>query len=414
MRKGGSVGEDALKILMVAPTSFFSSYGCHVRIAEEAEALRRLGHQVTIVTYHNGSAWNGLSIERTPAIPWRTNYEVGSSRHKLAFDLLLGVKVVQVALRTRPDIVHAHLHEGALLGFPARLLTRAPLIFDFQGSLTSEMVDHRFLNKDGWLYRPAVRLEVAINNLPDAVIASSQRGVRLLRERFGCRKERVLLVPDCVDTRIFHPDIVDQDERNALKAQLGIPRERKVIVYLGLLAEYQGTNLLLESARQMLATRDDIHFLIMGYPGADVYQSIARQMGVDGHTTFTGRVNYADAPRYLALGDAAVAPKVSATEGIGKVLNYMAMSLPTVAFDTEVSREYLSQWGIYARTGDAADLAQALLVAIEDGSRQRGYALREHALKHFTWEWAGKRIVDLYQTCLQSRRAVVPLPRPRA
>ncbi len=408
------MGEDALNILMVAPTSFFSSYGCHVRIVEEAEALRRLGHQVTIVTYHNGSAWNGLAIERTPAIPWRTNYEVGSSRHKLAFDLLLGMKVVQVALRTRPDIVHAHLHEGALLGFPARLLTRAPLIFDFQGSLTSEMVDHRFLNKDGWLYRPAVRLEVAINNLPDAVIASSQRGVRLLRERFGCRKERVLLVPDCVDTSIFHPNIIDQDGRNALKAQLGIPSERKVIVYLGLLAEYQGTNLLLESARQVLAKREDVHLLIMGYPGADVYQSIARQMGIDGHTTFTGRINYADAPRYLALGDAAVAPKVSATEGIGKVLNYMAMSLPTVTFDTEVSREYLSQWGIYAKTGDAADLAQALLVAIEDGSRQRGNALREHALKHFTWEWAGKRIVDLYHTCLQSRRAVVPLPRPRA
>src|SRR5207237_2372282 len=111
--KGGWVIADSLKIMMVAPTSFFSSYGCHVRIAEEADALRSLGHQVTVVTYHNGSDWNGLPLERTPAIPWRTNYEVGSSRHKLAFDVLLGAKVLAVALRERPDIIHAHLHEGA-------------------------------------------------------------------------------------------------------------------------------------------------------------------------------------------------------------------------------------------------------------------------------------------------------------
>ena len=399
---------------MVAPTSFFSSYGCHVRIAEEADALTRLGHRVTVATYHNGGPWDGLAIERTPAIPWRTHYEVGSSRHKLAFDVLLGAKVLQLALRDRPDIIHAHLHEGALLGFPAHLLTRAPLVFDFQGSLTGEMVDHRFLRKDGWLYRPALRLEVAINNLPDAVVASSQRGVRLLRESFGCRGERILVVPDCVNAHVFSPDVLDADGRRALKSHLGIPDGRKVVVYLGLLAEYQGTRLLLEAARRMLAERDDVHFLVMGYPGADVYQSLAQQMGIASHMTFTGRINYVDAPRFLSLGDAAVAPKVSATEGIGKVLNYMAMALPTVTFDTEVSREYLSNWGIYARTGDVAELAGAMALALEERSRPRGQALREHVLKHYTWEWASRRIVDLYQTCLQSSRAVVPVPRPRA
>ena len=405
---------DSLKIMMVAPTSFFSSYGCHVRIAEEADALRSLGHQVTVVTYHNGGAWNELPIQRTPAIPWRTNYEVGSSRHKLAFDLLLGAKVLEVALRERPHIIHAHLHEGALVSFPAHLLSRAPLVFDFQGSLTGEMVDHHFLKKDGWFYQPALRVERMINNLPDAVIASSQRGVRLLRDNFGCNRERVLVVPDCVNAHIFRPDTLSADEKRALKAQLGIPDNRKVVVYLGLLAEYQGTGLLLQAARELLRTRTDVHFLIMGYPGAEVYRAQAEQIGIGAHTTFTGRIPYAHAPRYLALGDAAVAPKVSASEGIGKVLNYMAMGLPTVTFDTEVSREYLSHWGIYARTGDVGDLARALSLAVEERSRSRGDALREHALKHYTWEWASKRIVDIYQTCLQSGRAVVPLPRPRA
>ena len=44
----------------------------------------------------------------------------------------------------------------------------------------------------------------------------------------------------------------------------------------------------------------------------------------------------------LALGDIAAGPKLSATEGAGKLLNYMSIGLPTVAFDTPVSREYLA------------------------------------------------------------------------
>ncbi len=81
------------RVLMIAPTSFFADYGCHVRILEEAEVLQKLGHQVTIATYHNGNPVPGLDVRRTLPIPWRRNYLVGSSRHKLLFDVLLGVRV---------------------------------------------------------------------------------------------------------------------------------------------------------------------------------------------------------------------------------------------------------------------------------------------------------------------------------
>src|SRR4051812_16144715 len=76
----------SLRILMIAPTSFFADYGCHVRILEETRILQKLGHQVTIVTYHNGKGVADIDIRRTLPIPWRRHYEVGSSRHKLVFD----------------------------------------------------------------------------------------------------------------------------------------------------------------------------------------------------------------------------------------------------------------------------------------------------------------------------------------
>jgi glycosyltransferase involved in cell wall biosynthesis len=375
--------------------------------------LQRLGHHVKIVTYHNGSPWRDLDIERSLPIPYRTHYEVGSSRHKIAFDVLLGLKVFETALRYRPDVIHAHLHEGALLSYPLHELTGTPLVFDFQGSLTSEMVDHHFLKKDGRFYQLALSLEKWINNLPNAVIASSQRGVRLLREQFGCRNERISVVPDCVHANVFHPNVLDAAERHALKAQWGIPTDRKLVVYLGLLASYQGTDALLRAAQIIKAQRADVHFLIMGYPGVPTYQMLAAQMGVSDVVTFTGRINYADAPRYLALGDVAVAPKLSDTEGIGKVLNYMALGLPTVTFDTDVSREYLAEHGCYAKPGDAEDLARVLLNVLGNETRARtlGRALRQRAVEHFSWERAGHKIVDVYASCLARSHTIVSVPR---
>jgi len=392
---------------MIAPTSFFGDYGCHVRILEEARALQALGHRVTICTYAKGRQVDGVRVERTAPLPWRADYEVGSSRHKLAFDVLLSAKALSVARGFRPHIVHGHLHEGAFIGYPISRLLRAPLVFDFQGSMTGEMVDHRFLNPNGPWYRPVRRLEEIINRLPHAIVTSSHHAADLCVREFGCSPERLYTIPDCVNADVFRPDVTTPEERLALKRQLGIPADRKVIVYLGLLAEYQGTGLLLEAAANMLQTRNDIHFLIMGYPNVPHYQARAQQLGVMDHVTFTGRIPYEEAPRYLSLGDVAVAPKLSATEGSGKLLNYMAMALPTAAFDTQVSREYLRDEGAYAPVGEATALGEVMLGLLAEPERTAalGQALRERAIREYSWMDAARRLVEIYDQLTNHRNA---------
>jgi len=391
---------NSYNVLMIAPTSFFFDYGCHVRIAEEAWILEKLGHRVTIVTYYKGRDLDGLAIERTMPIPWRHDYEVGCSRHKLAFDVLLSAKSLKVALRRRPDVIHGHLHEGALIGYALGKLLGAPLVFDFQGSLTGEMVDHRFLNPDGPFYQPTRWLEGLIDRLPQAIITNSRHAANLLGGEFGCDPAKIHIVPDCVNPDAFRPDVLTEEERLGLKAQLGIPPERKVVVYLGLLAEYQGTGLLIRAAAELIKARPDVHFLIMGFPGVDGYRAYAHSLGLAGHVTFTGKIPYERAPHYLALGDVAVAPKLSATEGSGKLLNYMAMALPTVAFDTPVSREYLGELGVYAERGSYAALAEAMAALLEDGGRAAalGRALRQRAMERYSWEVAGRKIVEIYDS----------------
>ena len=132
---------------------------------------------------------------------------------------------------------------------------------------------------------------------------------------------------------------------------------------------------------------------------------MAAELGVAGHVAFPGRIDYRQAARYLALGEVAVGPKLSETESNGKLYNYMASALPTVAFDTPPSREILGDLGVYAPRGDTAALAEAITRLLEDaeGSRQLGARLRQRVMECFSWDKTARQLVEAYSLAISRR-----------
>jgi glycosyltransferase involved in cell wall biosynthesis len=143
----------------------------------------------------------------------------------------------------------------------------------------------------------------------------------------------------------------------------------------------------------------------MGHPNVERYRARAAELAPPGSVTLTGRIDYRETPRYLALGDVAVSAKHVSTEANGKLLNYMAMGLPAVAYDGPVSRELLGEAGVFAPMRDVRALAAAIAGLLRDPHEQklRGQALRERAVAHFGWPALGRRLVDVYRTCLEER-----------
>jgi glycosyltransferase involved in cell wall biosynthesis len=88
------------------------------------------------------------------------------------------------------------------------------------------------------------------------------------------------------------------------------------------------------------------------------------------------------------------------------------MALPTAAFDTPVSREYLGDWGLYAPERTALALARTLRHMLDMPVVERaalGGRLRERAKALFSWERAGEQMEAVYQALIEGE----PLPRLR-
>lgn len=381
------------RVLMIAPTPFFADRGCHVRILGEARALERLGCEVLVCTYHNGRDLPDVRSARIPPIPWYRKLEAGPSAHKYYLDILLYLRSLQAALRFRPDVIHAHLHEGAFLGRLLGTLIRRPVLFDYQGSLTDELTAHEFIDEKGFTFRAMHALEGWIERASDVIVPSTARAAESLRARFP--SEKIVPVDDSVDTGEFRP--VPDDLRSELRLRYRIPPGRVVGLYLGVLAPYQGTDLLLEHASTALEAAPHLHLVIVGFPEEE-YRERARRMGLADRVLFTGKVPFEETRDLLAAADLALTPKISVTEGNLKVYYYMASGLPVVAFDNAVNRDILADLGVYAPAGDgAAFMTEVARLANDPGRRAiLSRAVRRRAETRFSWKESAEKILEAY------------------
>lgn len=391
------------RILVLAPTPFFADRGAHMHIAEQAYALQRQGYQIKIVTYHLGRDLPDLDIVRTIKTPFYKKLGPGPSWHKFYVDPLLLLTAWHAARTFKPNIIHAHLHEGAIIGWILKRILGIPLVFDMQGSLTGELIAHNFpLVKTDWLKRVWYALETWIDHLANAVLVQSTEMQQEVEHKFHVPERKVYMAYDGVSTQVFTPGQRDPE----LVKKLNIPPNKKIIVYLGGLSPHKGVDILLEAFPLVLQQVPNAFLLLMGYPNEEHYRQRVKTMGLEKDVRITGRVMYEDAPRYLRLGDIAVAPKRSQTEANGKIYNYMATGLPTIAFDNIMNREILGNLGIYVHDlNNPEGLGKAMVELLTNEQKRKKLAnsVRDKAVKDYSWDTVASRITRAYDAAMTTK-----------
>jgi len=392
----------SLKVLMIAPTPFFADRGCHVKILEEIKTLSKRNIKITLVTYHIGRDIEGIDTYRIINIPWYKKLDAGPSIHKYYLDLLLAAKALKVALKTKPDIIHAHLHEGVFVGRIVQFFTRKPLVADYQGSMIGEMLDHGFVKKGSLSYKFNRWLENTVNKWPQKIIFSSSQAKEFFLNNFNVDVRKVISFTEGTNTDDFHPGY---DVKN-LRDELKLPSGKKIVIYLGVLTKYQGIDILVSSVRSVREKYPDVHFLIVGYPNVKYYKNMAKELNISSSITFTGKVSHQDAPKYLCLGDIGVSLKLSQTEANGKLFGYMAVGLPCVVFDTKTNKEILGDTGIYAKYNDRDSFIQKLIYLLqnEKALKKYGQLSRKRVLDNYTWDKTFSNFIPIYKQLIKSKK----------
>ena len=349
-------------------------------------ALKKTGHSAELFTYHLGRDEGPFPIHRTRDLPWYTKTSAGPSWHKLYIDVLLLKLLWQHRRRLRKfDVIHAHLHEGAWIGWWAKLFLKLPLILDAQGSLVGELEQHHFLKLPG-LQQLFTFIEGWILHRADTIFTSSKATYELITTHYSDVAHKTVRLDDATST--FTPSPETSHEVEELRQLLHLNSQAPTVIYTGGLSAVKGIDYLLHAIPTVLKTYPDAQFIIAGYPKVDRCKRIAQELGVADSVRFTKRINYFDLPKYLQLADIGVDPKPGgAGESSGKALNYMAAGLPIVAFNSINAQAVMKGASQLVDDISAEALAAGICQLLNDPENRKRYSAagQEIIQQQFSW-----------------------------
>jgi glycosyltransferase involved in cell wall biosynthesis len=326
-----------MRVLMIAPEPFFAYRGTPFSIQQRLWALSTLGHSVDLLCYHIGADVEipGVTIHRLPRIPFIKSVEIGFSWVKILLDVLLILRAITMLAVRRYDLIHAH-EEAAYFSIPLARLFGARHIYDMHSSLPRQLAGSPL-----WRSLPFKRLAVMIEHwvirASDAVIsvgADLEEYIHQVSPKGAHRRiENLPIQTECS----LDPDLVTE-----LKVKWELA-SRLSVVYTGNLEQYQGVELLLQSAAIVRNEHPEVLFLIIGGTPAQVerWQAVARQHNVVDSVRFVGAVPPMQALAYLEAAEILVSPRIEGTSIPLKIYSYLHSGKPIIATDVPAHTELL-------------------------------------------------------------------------
>lgn len=376
------------------------------RVWQECLALRDAGHEVSVIC-PKGRGYDksyevidGVHIHRH----WLPVDASGISGFVLEYATALACQIWlawRIFLTRGFDVIQACNPPDAIwiVAWPFRALFGRKFVFDHHDPF-AELFAVKFPRQPA-IHKLTLLFERMSIRSADLVITTSEALRRIAVERCGKAADRVHLVRSCPDLNKMRRTTADP----ALRKGAG-----KVVVYIGIMGSQDGVDLLLRAAHEAvhLRQRRDLHFLLVGDgPEYDRLQALARELDLSGHVTFTGFLRGEALLTALSSADLGACPDpwngFNEKLTMNKVLEYMAVELPTVMFDLTEGREIAGGAAVYAGRGnDPAALADAMLALLDDPARcqRMGETARRRVEQLFDWKDHRQVYLDAYASLL--------------
>ena len=300
------------------------------------------------------------------------------------------------------DLAPQVLYERySLFGFGGIELARAlhvPHLLEVNAPLVREHERARGIH----LRDLARTLEARTWSRTDALLVVSE-ALRVEALAAGVAPERIAVLPNGVDPALFAPSPA---ARARLRARLGLG-PGPVIGFVGSLKPWHGTELLLRAFAQLHTRHPDASLLVVGDgPLLETLRATTESTGLQAAVCFTGAVDHALVPEYMAAMDIATAPYLPQEDFYFspiKVYEAMVLGLPVVASRIGQIRDLVeAELVLGVDAGDLDSWVTALQGLLDDpaGAAQLAARGRDWACRERTWTVNAQRAVALAESLL--------------
>lgn len=388
----GSEGR-ALRVLMY--TAYFDPEysGAALQALTLARELRRRGHRVEFLT----NRWAGLPAQGM--VEGFSVWRLEPGRLRKHRELRLWVNLSRWVWQHRRDfdILHSHgaYYTHAFIGPLGRMtglktVAKASLANDDLLDLERPVI--------GWLHRLMLRRI-------DACVAIS----RDLAEEFsdgGIDADHIRYIPNGVDTGRFLPAAAEA--RGVLRRTLGLPVDRPLALYVGVLDERKNIEWLAQQWVENAAWGTGALLLAVGPQSRDDPEGLLydRLAALNRHAPewFALRRYTPDILPYYQSADVLVLPSLK--EGLPNVvLEAMACGLPCIAARASGSRELIQQGrtGYTYAHGEVQELVHALRRCLGPEGRAMGAEARQQVEMRYSIKAVADAYEALYRQLLGDR-----------
>jgi glycosyltransferase involved in cell wall biosynthesis len=370
------------------------------RVRREAKALLEQGYEVSVICPREGDQrWSecvdGVHVFRFPHPP-DGNGVLGFAFEFAYATLAILALSLWVALRHGVDVVHAANPPDTLfvVGACFRLMGKQ-FVFDHH-DLAPEVYQTRFDRpRRDLIYlclRAAERCSFAVSN----VVVSTNESYRRRAIEFG------RMAPDKVFVVRNGPPL--SYKPLPPPASL-VGRPEHIVGYVGTIGPQDGVDRWLRAVHHMVHVlrRHDFLALVIGDGDAmPALRQLTAELKIEPYVLFTGRLGDSEVRSHLSAAAVCVQPDppspLNNVSTMNKLMEYMALSKPTVAFDLHETRVSGGDAVVYVAGEDIAAFARDVTSLLDDPPRRQRMGLigRDRVTQSLAWEYSARSLAKAY------------------
>jgi len=320
-------------------------------------------------------------------------------------------------LRRRFGIVHCRGYPAMQVGCLLHRLTGVKTLFDMRGLWVDERVDGGLWNRENWrdrlLYRAYKRVERHLLRCATYIISLTERVLPELQRLAPNMTAPVTVIPCCADFEHFN--LPPPGARDAIRDELGVPPDARLIAYLGSL----GTWYMLDEMFRFFASAaqrwGNVHMLIVTRDWKPEHEAMFSAMGLDAlrDLVHVRPASRDELPGILGAADVMLSfikPAYSKmASSPTKLAEAFAIGIPTISNAGVGDVDEMTRVLDAGATIDLSDpeAMEGVVGQLDVICRKRGSALRERARKMLGLEVAEQAYREVYHRLERANGAPV-------